>query len=262
MNPFVVLMKKEMLQFVRELKVFWLPLVFIFLGIMQPVLSYYLPSILKAFGGEQGIIIDPSMTPQEGGQILASTLGSQFDQLGVIILVVSMMGGVQSDKANGMLAFILTRPVTVASYIWSKIISNYLFVASSVTLGYSFSYLYTSFLFTGIHFTDLIVALLFYLLWVLFIVSFTTMISTIFNSQATVALLSIVFLMGIRMITGLTPILNHLNPASMSEYAMEILISGTFNSNVLWSILATMLLSALAIHFSKIWISTKKFNTD
>src|SRR5699024_12595357 len=113
MNSFVVLMKKEMLQFVRELKVFWLPLVFIFLGIMQPVLSYYLPSILKAFGGEQGIIIDPSMTPQEGGQILASTLGSQFNQVGVIILVVTMMRVIQSDKANGMLAFILTRHVKI-----------------------------------------------------------------------------------------------------------------------------------------------------
>src|SRR5699024_2819881 len=191
-----------------------------------------------------------------------STLGSQFEQLGVIILVVTMMGVVQSDKANGMLAFILTRPVTVTSYIWSKIFSNYLFIAGSVATGYVLSYFYTSYLFTSIPFTNLIVALLFYLLWVLFIISLTTMISTIFKSQAVIACFSVVVLLGIRLIAGISLNLDHLNPASMSEYAMEILISGTFNSNVLWSILATLLLSALAIHFSKIWISNKKFNIE
>lgn len=38
------------------------------------------------------------MTAQQGGEVLASTLGSQFDQLGLMILVISMMGAIQQIK--------------------------------------------------------------------------------------------------------------------------------------------------------------------
>ncbi|MEJ9229158.1 ABC transporter permease [Peribacillus butanolivorans] len=262
MNNFTVLAKKEFVQMVREFKVIWLPLVFIFLGLTQPVVSYYLPSILKALGGGQGITIDPSMAAQKGGEVLASTLGSQFDQLGVMIIIVSTMGVVQSDKANGMLAFILTRPVTVVSYISGKVISNYLFVACSVVLGYLVSYLYVILLFTRVDFVDLLVALLFYLMWILFIVSFTTMISTIFNSQGIIALISIVFLLGCRIVVGLSPVIDNVNPASMSKHAMEVLILGTVNTDVIWSVISTIVLSALTILVTNIWISKKKFNNE
>src|SRR5699024_9613038 len=103
---------------------------------------------------------------------------------------------------------------------------------------------------------------LFYLLWVLFIVSFTTMMSTIFNSQGVIALLSIVFLLGCRVIVGLHSILDHINPASMSTSAIELLISGTRSVNVIWNIIITLILSALAINVSNIWITGKKYRVN
>ncbi|WP_066392810.1 ABC transporter permease [Neobacillus mesonae] len=262
MSTFIVLAKKEVAQMVREYKIIWLPLVFIFLGITQPVVTYYLPDILKAVGGGQGITIDPSMAAQNGGEVLASTLGSQFDQLGIMIIIVSIMGIIQSDKANGMLAFILTRPVKVSSYIYGKIISNYLFVTFSVTIGYLVSYLYVYLLFTSIHFIDFLAALLFYLLWVLFIVSFTTMISTIFNSQGIIALISIVFLLVCRVIVGLSPVIDRINPASMSKYGMDILVLGTVNPDVIWGLISTILLSALTLMAANKWISKKKYSNE
>lgn len=93
---------------------------FILLGMTQPIVTHYLPSILGTLGSGKGITIDPIMAAQKGGEVLAGTLGSQFDQLGLIILAVSMMGMIQSEKANGMLAFILTRPVTVRTYLAGK----------------------------------------------------------------------------------------------------------------------------------------------
>ncbi len=111
-------------------------------------------------------------------------------------------------------------------------------------------------------FADLIVALLFYLLWILFIVSFTTMISTIFNSQGIIALISIVFLLGCRIIVGLSPVIDNVNPASMSKHAMEALILGTVNSQAIWGALAALELTAVAILVTSIWISKKKFNNE
>lgn len=54
------------------------------------------------------------------------------------------------------------------------------------------------------------------------------MISTIFHSQGMIALISIVFLLACRVIAGLNPIMDQLNPASMSKYAMETLVTGAY----------------------------------
>ncbi|PDY91200.1 ABC transporter permease [Bacillus toyonensis] len=262
MNNLLVLIKKECVQMLRDFKILWLPIVFIFLGATQPVVTHYLPSILEALGGGQGITIDPSMATQKGGAVLASTLGSQFDQLGLMILVISMMGTIQTDKANGMLAFILTRPVTVTSYLGGKIVSNYLMVACSVTIGYVTSYLYVNYLFTAVPFSHMITGLLFYLIWILFIVSFTTMISAIFHSQGIIALISIVFLLACRIIVGLNPIIDQLNPASMSKHAMETLVTGLVNSNVIDSVLLTIVWILLTLFVTNYWIVNKKFNHE
>lgn len=45
-----VLYRKEMLEMTRSYKLIWIPVVFIILGIMQPLTTYYLPEILKASG--------------------------------------------------------------------------------------------------------------------------------------------------------------------------------------------------------------------
>lgn len=244
---------------VRECKVVWLPLVFIFLGISQPAVTYFLPDLLQTLGGSEGITIDPAMANQEGGDVLASTLGSQFDQLGVMILVISMMGIIQSEKANGMLDFILTRPVSVRSYIGGKTISNYLFAAASIALGYGVSYLYVYFLFTSVPLLPLMTALGFYLLWVLFIVAFTMMISAMFQSQSVVALISIVCLLGLRVIVGLSTVIDHINPASMSEYAIDLLVTGTLDPEVFWSMAATLLCTYLSLYVTITGISNKRF---
>ena len=52
------------------------------------------------------------------------------------------------------------------------------------------------------------------------------MISAIFHSQGIIALISIVFLLACRVIVGLNPIMDRLNPAGMSKYAMETLVTG------------------------------------
>ncbi|PGT74485.1 hypothetical protein COD86_03960 [Bacillus cereus] len=262
MNNSMILIKKECVQMLRDFKIIWLPIVFIFLGATQPIVTHYLPSILGALGGGQGITIDPSMAAQQGGEVLASTLGSQFDQLGLMILVISMMGAIQTDKANGMLAFILTRPVTVTSYVAGKIVSNYVIVALSVMIGYFTSYLYTNYLFTAVPFSHMITGLLFYLIWVLFIVSFTTMISAIFHSQGIIALISIAFLLACRIIVGLIPIVDQVNPASMSKHAMETLVTGVVNSNAIITGLLTIVWILLTLFVTYYWIANKKFNYE
>ena len=56
MNNSIVLIKKEYVQMLRDFKIIWLPIVFIFLGATQPIVTHYLPSILEALGRELSLI--------------------------------------------------------------------------------------------------------------------------------------------------------------------------------------------------------------
>ena len=91
-----------------------------FLGILQPLSSFCLPEILKMAGGlPDGMTITlPELTASE---VLASALTDQFDQMGLIVIVMATMGIIASDKNNGMLAFVLTRNTTLVEYLLSKL---------------------------------------------------------------------------------------------------------------------------------------------
>lgn len=259
MSAFIALSKKEVQQMAREFKIIWLPIVFILLGLTQPIMMYYLPVILQSAGGIEGIIIDPTMAIPEGQEVLASTLNSQFDQLGIIILVVATMSIIQGEKANGMMAFILTRPVSISSYLNSKIIIHYILAVICIALGYAASYGYAAFLFTSVPMTQALWALAFYCVWLLFVITFVAMISTFFNSPAFIALISIVSLLICRFIAGLHPLIDVVNPASNSMYATNILMSGDVGSWVGINIIVTLLLVVLMVITMQGFIAKKKF---
>ena len=259
MHAFIALSKKEINQMTKEYKIVWLPIVFILLGLTQPIMTYYLPVILQSAGGVEGIMIDPNMAKPEGGEVLASTLNSQFDQLGIIILVVATMSIIQGEKANGMMAFILTRPVSISSYLNSKIIIHYILAVISIVLGYTMSYGYSAYLFTTVPLTQALWALVFYCVWLLFIITFVAMMSTFFNSPAFIALISIVVLLICRFLAGLHPFIDVVNPASNSLYATNILMTGEMGNWYGINIVVTLLLVLLMIMTMQSFIAKKKF---
>ncbi len=255
MNTFMALSKKEIHQMTKDFKVVWLPIVFILLGLTQPIVMYYMPVILQS----NGIMIDSTMANPEGQEVLASTLNSQFDQLGIIILAIATMGIIQGEKANGMMAFILTRPVSISSYLNSKIIIHYVLAVICIALGYVMSYGYTSYLFTTVPITQTLLALAFYCVWLLFVITFVAMMSTFFNSSAFIALISIVVLLICRFCAGLHPFIDVVNPASNSMYATNILMTGDMKAWYGFNVVVTLLLVLLMIVTMHKFIAKKKF---
>ncbi|MDQ0255837.1 hypothetical protein J2S74_003221 [Evansella vedderi] len=77
----------------------------VLLGVTQPITSYYLPDILKNFGGlpEGSLLEFPLPT---GPQVLAETLG-QFSQIGFLVLVLAFMGTVAGERNTGSSIMVL-----------------------------------------------------------------------------------------------------------------------------------------------------------
>lgn len=215
-----------------------------FLGILQPLSSFYLPEILKMAGGlPDGMAITlPELTASE---VLASALTDQFDQLGLIVIVVATMGIIASDKNNGMLAFILTRNTTLVEYLLSKLLGHAFLIAGSIFLGFLSAAFYTFYLYQSLSVARIAAGLGVYYIWCLFMLTFVITISALLSRTPAIAVLSFFVLIFLKTITLLEGGFQILNPAYLSNQAVSIITSG----NVLPHFFITMTVSVLLIVF-------------
>lgn len=255
MIQWLVLFKKEWLEMTRNYKILWIPLVFILLGIMQPVTSYYLPDIIKAAGDlPEGAVFEiPEPTAQE---VIVQTLG-QYSQIGVLILVLAFMGIVASEKNSGVTDIILVKPVSFVNYITAKWLSVVLMTLGSFLLGILASWYYTGILIGDIAFADVLRGSLVYVLWLIFIVTVTVFLSTLISSSGFVAFLSLLVAIGLSALTSLLSKWMVWSPARLSSHAGNLFVTGSPDENFTLTMSITVVL-IIALVGSAVVLFTKK----
>ncbi|GGD84725.1 ABC transporter permease [Paenibacillus nasutitermitis] len=257
MRRWSVLLKKEWLEANRSYKLLWLPVVFVLLGMMQPLTTYYLPQILQIAGGlPEGMNLTlPSYTAAE---VLSSTLTSQFDQMGLIIMVIGMMGLIVSDKNNGMLTFILTRNTTLAEYLMSKWISQAVIVAAAIVSGFIVACFYTTYLYGFVSWGRIAAGLGVYYVWFLFILTLTLMLGAVFSRSSAVAVLGIVILILMRASTAFQTEFQMFNPAYLTNQAVSIITTGDALPHLLITAAAALVLILVLLFCSFSYLSRKE----
>lgn len=225
MKNLTTLMHAELLEAFKDFKFIWLTIFFVILGVTQPLIHKYMDVILEYAGGADGITIDPDRTIPSSTDVLLSTVSGQFNQIGLVILVISFMGLIAADRNNGIQDFILTRPVSVRSYLISKLASHWLISMFSISIGALVSYFYTNLLFDSFSFTRLLYFLVLYSLWILYIVSLTILISTFFKSPIIIAITTILVSMFFIVIKGFNHIFFQLSPGGILNVAENTLLS-------------------------------------
>ncbi|MFS0865454.1 ABC transporter permease [Fredinandcohnia sp. 179-A 10B2 NHS] len=255
MSQWLVLFKKEWIEMTRNFKILWIPLVFILLGIMQPVTTHYLPEIIKAAGDlPEGAVFEmPDPTAQE---VIVQTLG-QYSQIGVLILVLAFMGIVASEKNSGVTDIILVKPVSFANYITAKWLSVVLMTLGSFLLGILASWYYTGILIGDIAFADVLQGSLVYALWLVFLVTVTLFLSTVISSSGFVAFMSLLVAIGL---SALTPLLSKWmiwSPARLSSHAGNLFVTGSPDDHFALTMSITAVL-IIALVGSAVVLFTKK----
>ena len=119
-GAFGVLLRKELLESIRTLRLPVVAGLFLFVGLSSPVLARYLPEIIELAGGEQlGVIEIPTPTAADAVDQLVKNL-AQFGALTAILLA---MGLVASEKDRGTAAFVLTKPVSRRAFLGAKLVA-------------------------------------------------------------------------------------------------------------------------------------------
>ncbi len=180
-----VLFGKECLEMVRNYKLVWVPIVFILLGVMQPVTSYFLPEILASAGNlPEGAVIDIPLP--SGAEVLSQTL-QQYNTLGLLIVALSFMSAISGERSSGTAALMLVKPISHAAFVTSKWAAMAALIVASFAIGYLGAWYYTMLLIGSVDAGLVFGSLLIYCLWLIFLGTLTLLFSSLFKSGAPAA---------------------------------------------------------------------------
>ncbi|WHZ01371.1 ABC transporter permease [Neobacillus sp. YX16] len=255
MSQWMTLFQKEILEMWRNFKWIWVPITFILLGVSEPVTSYYLPQIIKSFGGlpEEAIIDIP---PPTAGAVLASGL-SQYSTLGVLIIVLGTMGVIAGERKSGVAAMILVKPVSYLSYITSKWAGSLLLVWFSLFIGYLSTWYYTGQLFEWVAFGEFFQSLVLYGVWLTVILTVTIFFSSALLSPGMAAFISLALVLVVSIISGVLSHLLEWSPSQLTSYASALLTTGNLPDDTLPASLIGILLIVILLWLS-VFVFKKK----
>jgi ABC-2 type transport system permease protein len=253
MRDLVVLFQKEWRENTRNFKVLWIPLVFIFFGLSEPLTSYYLPQILEAVGNlpEGAAFPLPDFTP---AQVIMATMG-QYQFIGMLVLVLGFAGTISRERKNGTGTLLYVRPISYFSYFLSKwkVIGTIALV--SVWLGLLTTWYYTELLFGNVVATDFFAFAGTYSVWILFVVTIVCAMSAWLPTGGAAAV-SLLFVLVVQIMDSLLGAYWTISPWKIAMYSTQWLTGSPDASNFWWSIAVT-LIAIVALMIIGVWMSKR-----
>ena len=247
MNTWLLLFRKEMLESARNFKWIWIPLVFLALGISNPITSYYMPEILQAGGvSAEAAKLIPMPTSEE---IIVKSL-SQYGTLGVLVFALSFMGIVAGERQSGSAIMVLVKPVSHVHYITSKWAAMTAITLAAVTLGQLGTGYYMRVLFDVNVYSEVLVSGLVYALWLILINSLTLLLSCVMKAQAGIAFVSVAFAALLSLVTGLLGDAMRWSPSRLTAEAGRIVKEGGASQDLWLLVLITAAILAILLTFA------------
>ncbi|WP_100399056.1 ABC transporter permease [Bacillus sp. FJAT-44742] len=244
MNQWIQLWKKECLEMWRNFKWIWMPLVFIILGLTEPLSTYYMPVIMESVGGlPEGAVFEMPM-PSPGEVLMMTT--SQFNMLGILVIVFASMGLISSERRSGVAGLILVRPVPHASYVTAKWAGMIVLGWLSLFLGYLASWYYTNLLFGSLSFGVMLNSFLLYGLWFTFIITLTVFFNALSKISGLVAFATLTSVIGLSITTSVLEQWMTWSPAMALDLVGTMAMEGRLDTSFALVLVVT-LVSVIAL---------------
>lgn len=174
------MLKKELMEVIRNYRWLLLPVVFVFLGLGQPISYKLMPEILKTATLPPGAVI--KIPPPAPMDVVFSVLG-QFNQLGILMIILTAMGTVAQEKSTGVAEGVLVKPLGRGTYLIAKFIVYSVLAVLACLFGLGIGAYYTDILIGPVNWSYVVTGGLVYLPYLVLVVAITILTSTLFFSQ-------------------------------------------------------------------------------
>ncbi len=219
----IAILIKEFKEIFKSYKFIVIPLLFVMMGIMSPIMAKFTPELLKSFVGDMSIALPTPNIYDSYEQFLKN-----LNQMLVLILILSTMNIVVEEKINGSLILVLTKPISRINYILSKFIAHLFLVLISIIIGSVVFAYYSNVIFYRFNYSGFIIAMFFYFLYVMSFISMTIFFSVISPNITISAILSFLGFTLLNLTSFIEKKIAYFTPASLSSQEKLVLTKGVY----------------------------------
>lgn len=208
----------------RSYRLIWIPVVFIILGIMQPLVTYYMKDIMEASANVPAGLLDSYAMP-EAAEVMAQALG-QYGSIGMLVLALGAMNSLAGERSSGTAELLLVRPISPAVVVLAKWTAQLTLLTVALGLGAAGAGYYTEELMGPLSWSGVLAATGIYGLWLLSAVSLTLLFSSFLRGAAAV-FLALALAAAMSLARTVLPFSLTWLPAALPEMSAEVLVEGS-----------------------------------
>lgn len=212
MKNYFTFLKKELLESIRTYKMFILLIVFLLLGIMNPLIAKLTPEIVETAMPAGMDITVAAPTAMDSWLQFYKNVG----QIGVLVIVLVLSGMLSAELSKGTLINLLTKGLSRSVVILAK----YTYMILMWTAGYALSYLvtwgYTVFLFPKDSAANVLLSAFFLWVFGVFLLA-VLMLGAVLSGNSYGGLLITGGVFVICMLLNMFPVVHKFNPLTLGS---------------------------------------------
>ena len=244
MAGLAVLVRKELLESWRTLRLPIIAGLFVLVGLSSPLLAKFLPEIVKAAGGDQFPAIaipTPVMTDA------IDQLWKNLAQFGAFAAIILAMGAVSGELDRGTAAFVLSKTATRGAFLAAKAVAIAAVLGLSTILAVVLGWLYTAILFEPPAIAGWVALAALAWLGLCAWAAITFLASAVTGSTAAAAGIGFVALL-VLSLTSAIPNVSRFGPGGLAEPAVALAAGAPVEAgDVLVPVVSTIVLIAIAL---------------
>lgn len=236
MRNFTVLLQKEWREHVRNYRILWLPLVFLLLGMMDPLTYYFMDDLLQAVGNlPDGMQI--TIPEVNAVDMIVATAG-QLLSIGTIIFIALYCSSISGERKNGTATLLYVRPVHGGVIFMSKWVMAAFMGALTTFCAIAASGYYAEIFYGQLPIGRVALFVGIYFVFLLAVITFTLMLSAWTTTAIAAATSIIVTIVGM-MLDSMIGAYWVYSPFKISAYGLQYVESGVVPEQFMMTMLVT-----------------------
>jgi ABC-2 type transport system permease protein len=246
MTGLSAMLRKEAAEVRRTSRLWVMPAIAVFCALSGAVLTYFLPALIKAAGPKApGVVLQVS---QQTVREACLEYFSQLSQIALLAVIITSAGLLSSEVKNGTAMLVVTKPISRAAFVLSKIVSQVGVLLLAAVVGTAVFLAGAYALFGAVPLGSLFVAVGLWLLLAMLFVSLLVLVSSRVGSQVAGAGIGIVLYALLSIAALWAPLKSH-SPSGLLEADRQVI--GGESPAVLWPLVTSLagiaLFAALAV---------------
>jgi len=191
MTGFGAFLQKELTEIRRTWRIWVIPGMLVFFGVTSPIIAALTPALVRSLAtGQPGVAIRiPPPTARDAyGQFMKN-----LNQFVLIAIIITGASAVSGERSSGTAMLALTKPLSRAAFVVTKILSQTMLLVTATALGTAACLAVTAVIFDGANSGRLVTAVAVWLVYASLLIVVMTLFSAAFRSRGAAAGMGLAF---------------------------------------------------------------------